>query len=88
MNSVLQILFYIRPLRRLVFDYKGTNNILKVLRDIFVDLMDRDTGYSRKSVEAEALIQAYGRFAERPLRQQDIHEFVLGFLEELENECP
>jgi hypothetical protein len=39
---------------------------------------------NKQPVDAEDLIKAYGRFAEYPRRQQDTHEFLLGFLEELE----
>ena len=57
------------------------------LKDVFIGLMDGPNSRTG-SVDAEDLIEAYGRFAEYPRRQQDTQEFLLGFLEELEGECP
>lgn len=45
-------------------------------------MMDTDpTRLSKHSINAERLIMAYGRFSDPPRRQQDIHEYLLGFFE-------
>jgi hypothetical protein len=59
------------------------------LREIFIEMMNPEkTGSSKRSIDAERLILAYGRFSDYPRRQQDIHEYLLGFFEELEGACP
>ena len=88
MNSTLQILFFIRPLRKIIVEYSGNNKIVLTLKTIFCELMDLAvSGSHMHAVDAYDLIKAYGRFDEFPLRQQDIHEFLLGFLDELETVC-
>lgn len=67
----------------MIVDYTGESKLMLALRDIFLNLINEPRG-SRQPVDAEDLIEAYGRFAEYPRRQQDTHEFLLGFLEELE----
>ena len=44
-------------------------------------------GAHLRSVDAYELIKAYGRFDDYPLKQQDIHEFLIGFSDELETSC-
>ncbi len=72
MNSILQILFFLKPLRKMVIDYKGEGKIMLTLRDVFLSLIHEPQG-AKRPVDAEDLIIAYGRFAEEPRRQQDTH---------------
>lgn len=83
MNSILQILYFIRILRENVVKYEGNGKVIKALREVMLNLMDGPANRVG-AVDAEALIEAFGRFAEYPRRQQDTQEFLLGFLEELE----
>lgn len=79
MNSILQILFFLKPIRKMIVDYAGEGKVILALRDIFISLMEEPNG-NKRPVDAENLIEAYGRFADYPRRQQDTHEFLLGFL--------
>jgi hypothetical protein len=70
----LQILFFLRPLRKIVLEEETDNKTLLALREIFIEMMDVDpTSQTKRSVDAERLIVAYGRFSDYPRRQQDIH---------------
>lgn len=40
MNSCLQMLFYIRPLRKIIVDSKAKHKVVKTLRDVFLRLID------------------------------------------------
>ncbi len=42
MNSCLQMLFYLSPLRKIILDTKSTNNLIKELREVFIMLMEKD----------------------------------------------
>jgi hypothetical protein len=55
MNSILQILFFMRPLRKMVVEYQGEGKVMLALREVFLGLMD---GPSSKTgaVDAEDLI--------------------------------
>ncbi len=83
MNSTLQILYFLRPLRKTVIEFEGKSQLMNTIKRIFIDLLDTssDASFSR-SVNASDLLSAYGRFPD-PRKQQDIHEFLLGFLDEL-----
>ena len=88
MNSTLQILYFLRPLRKTILDFEGKSSLMRAIKRIFIDLLDvsSETAYLT-SADASELLSAYGRFPD-PRKQQDIHEFLLGFLDELEGECP
>jgi hypothetical protein len=86
MNSVLQILFFIRPFRCILFYFRkkiieenNDKKIFKALKQIFIELMDIDE--ESRAVDAEDLILAYEKFADYPRAQQDIHEFMIGFMD-------
>jgi hypothetical protein len=88
MNSTLQILFFLRPLRKTLFDFDGKSPLMEAIKRVFVELYDGNSdGAFMRPVDASELLSAYGRFPD-PRKQQDIHEFLLGFLDELETECP
>ena len=72
MNSILQILYYIRPLRKTVVDYAGESKTMLTLREVFLNLTE---GVFTKhgAVDGQDLIEAYGRFSDFPRRQQDTH---------------
>jgi len=73
MNSILQILYFLRPLRKQIIESDSDTKLIKVLRDIFFSLMDTNEKSGTRSVDAENLISAFGRFDQFPRRQQDIH---------------
>ena len=81
MNSTLQILYFLRPLRKTVIEFEAKTELMRTIKRIFIDLLDvnSESSYSR-SVNASELLSAYGRFPD-PRKQQDIHEFLLGFLD-------
>jgi hypothetical protein len=70
MNSVLQILYFIRILRQNVVNYDGSGKVIKALREVMLSLM-HGPSCNEGPIDAEMLIEAYGRFAEYPRRQQD-----------------
>lgn len=72
MNSILQILFFLRPLRKMIVEYQGEGKIILALREIFLNLLEEPLNLKRP-VDAEELIEAYGRFSDFPRRQQDTH---------------
>ena len=79
MNSILQILFFIRPVRKMIVEYQGEGKTMLALKEIFISLIDGPDSRTG-AVNAEELIEAYGRFADYPRRQQDTQEFLIGFL--------
>jgi hypothetical protein len=83
MNSTLQILYFLRPLRKTVLDFEGKSPLMEAIKRVFVELLDASSeGASLRPVDASELLSAFGRFPD-PRKQQDIHEFLLGFLDEL-----
>lgn len=70
MNSILQVLHFIRILRQNVVNYEKDGKVIKALRQVILSLMDGPASNSG-SADAEELIRAYGRFADYPRRQQD-----------------
>ena len=40
MNSILQILFFMRPLRKMVVEYQGEGKVMLALKEIFMKLID------------------------------------------------
>ena len=70
MNSILQILYFIRPVRKMIVEYQGEGKTMLALKEIFIRLIDGPESRSGP-VDAEELIEAYGRFADFPRRQQD-----------------
>jgi hypothetical protein len=88
MNSTLQILYFLRPLRKAVLEFEGKSPLMDAIKQVFVELLDSASdGAFMRPVDASDLLSAYGRFLD-PRKQQDIHEFLLGFLDELEGQCP
>ena len=79
MNSILQILFFIRPVRKMIVEYQREGKTMLALKEIFISLIDGPDSRTG-AVNAEELIEAYGRFADYPRRQQDTQEFLIGFL--------
>lgn len=69
MNSCLQMLFYIRPLRRIILDSKSKNKLINELKEVFIMLMDTD---EKKAVDVENLLESYEKYNELPRRQQDV----------------
>lgn len=55
MNSILQVLFFMRPLRKIIVDYKGEGKIILALKDVFLGLMDGPDNRTG-AVDAEDLI--------------------------------
>ena len=43
------MLFYIRPLRKLILDTKSDNKLIKELREVFIMLMEKD---ENKAIDA------------------------------------
>lgn len=88
MNSTLQILYFLRPLRKTILEFEGKSPLMEAIKQVFAELLDvASDSASFRAVDASELLSAYGRFPD-PRKQQDIHEFLLGFLDELEGECP
>ena len=56
----------------MVVEYTGDAKVLKSLREIFLTLMEGERS-GGEAADADDLIEAYGRFAEYPRRQQDTH---------------
>lgn len=73
MNSTLQILYFLRPLRKVIIEFEGKSELMRTIKKIFIDLLDAQTDNSfSRSVNASELLSAYGRFPD-PRKQQDIH---------------
>lgn len=70
MNSILQVLYFIRILRQNIVNYDKEGKVIKALRQVMLSLMDGPASHGGPA-DAEELIGAYGRFAEYPRRQQD-----------------
>lgn len=47
MNSTLQILYFLRPLRKTILDFDGKSSIMRAIKRIFIDLLDvsQETAY-------------------------------------------
>lgn len=52
MNSILQILFFLRPLRKMIVEYQGEGKIILALREIFLNLLEEPLNLKRP-VDAE-----------------------------------
>lgn len=73
MNSTLQILFFLRPLRKTILDFEGKSPLMEAIKRVFVELLDVNSDSSfLRPVDASELLSAYGRFPD-PRKQQDIH---------------
>jgi hypothetical protein len=65
--------------RKKIVEEHNDNKIFKALKQIFIELLDIDE--ENRAIDAEELILAYEKFAEYPRTQQDIHEFMIGFMD-------
>lgn len=59
MNSCLQMLFYIKPFRKIILETKSDNKVIKELKNVFIMLMDTE---EKKAVDIENLLEAYGKY--------------------------
>ena len=47
MNSTLQILYFLRPLRKTVLEFDGKSSLMRAIKRIFIELLDvaQETAY-------------------------------------------
>ena len=78
MNSILQVLFHLIPIRKIIVEKEinPENKLLQSVQELFVSLMT-----SKSSTSASKILQNFSAFCEYPYRQQDIHEFLLSFID-------
>lgn len=78
MNSILQVLFHLVPIRKIIVEKEigQENRLLRSLQELFVALMT-----SKSSTNASKILQNFSAFCEYPYRQQDIHEFLMNFID-------
>lgn len=70
MNSILQVLFFIIPLRKVIVEGHppAKSKLFRTLQDLFLSLMTSST-----TVSAYLMLKDFSLFDEYPNRQQDIH---------------
>ena len=78
MNSIIQVLFHLVPIRKIIVEKEISQEarLLKSLQELFVSLMS-----SKSSASASSILKNFSSFCEYPYRQQDIHEFLLNFID-------
>ena len=82
-NSLIQILYYIRPFRKQIIEGQKKSELMKNFQEFFCELANKEIP---GPIDPTELLRCFAHYDEMNPQQQDIHEFMMILFDEIEKE--